>query len=473
MFLYHAPRIIEENNLKAIRLGHKLSAQYNDARTGQASQLTHGVIEIVDIDGWVPKVGIAVQINGKIERTTIKVIIAASRLTGAILGYEFALKGEDSESFRRCIASIYLSKQERATALGLGQMKGLLVGSIDGVFVDNGAGASEKVVSVAVDEMGLIRILAPPGRGDTKGVIEGLNSLLIRMMAEERIGATRDRDALASEIRQLMRQAPPISLDDFERFMLKAFNHYNLYTNKRRLRTRTMRDAGVGIYPAALHKYTQERRHGDAAKKYTPSEVNDRFIPWISKACRKGVVYINNVRFSSTTMEDYFDERAKRPGKVTNPRVWVKRLTGFDQVLLWRKDDAKTEALEMVEEDRLSFGTVSWKQIELDLLDDDHRGKKLEDKGRRNRGKVSVKTHEQITAAERGRGNPLAGMSGATVVAAKDTAALKRAQERGAAETSAYDVQFPQVAVEGVSYTPQRRGPAGSDEEYLKELGLL
>ncbi len=169
MFMYHAPRIIVRDNLKALRNGVVISTQFDKAMSGQSSDITFGVIEIVDIDGWMPKVGVAVKVKGKIVKTTITVVFAVSRLTGAVLGWEFALKGEDGETFRRCIASIFLPKQRRASALGLGTLKGLLHGNIDAVYVDNGAGASESVVAAAVDKMGLIRVLAPRRKARRRG----------------------------------------------------------------------------------------------------------------------------------------------------------------------------------------------------------------------------------------------------------------------------------------------------------------
>ena len=59
-FRYHATkRLIKEYDLKVMRNGGRLSAQYNDARAGQASHLTQGVIEIVDVDGFVAKIAVA------------------------------------------------------------------------------------------------------------------------------------------------------------------------------------------------------------------------------------------------------------------------------------------------------------------------------------------------------------------------------------------------------------------------------
>src|SRR3984893_2144559 len=146
---------------------------------------------LVDIDAFTAKIAIAVKVRGRIRRTYVKVVLAVSRNSHAILGEEITLKGEKASAYRRCIASIHLDKKERAVELKLESAAGLLHGNIDGVFVDNGAGASKEVVEVACVEMGFGMQMAPPGRGDYKGVIEGVNSLMVELMQEEPGGHNR------------------------------------------------------------------------------------------------------------------------------------------------------------------------------------------------------------------------------------------------------------------------------------------
>ncbi len=477
MFKWYAPRIIVRDDLKRIRLGHKTSTQENNAMTGQASQLTGGVIEIVDIDGWEPKVPIAVLVRGKVVPTRIKIIIARSRLTGAILGYEITLRGENAESFRRCIASIYLPKQPRATALGLGKLKGLLHGNIDGIFVDNGAGASESVVAVAVDEMKLVRVIAPPGQGEKKPGIEGFNSALTRMMAEDKIGATRDRDALSRELRRLRQKADPIPLDKFERYFLKIINHSNLYSNKEKLRWKEIKDKKYGISPAALHRYhAKYTKFGSAAKTFTVEEINDRFVPWRSLPCPNGVVTLNGVRFSSTSLETFFNELAKYPGNVKTPEILVKRLTNFDanRQLMWKKAPGVHEILEMVPEDKLRFGaTGAWKALDFEVLDVAVTRKAQKDMERRKRNLVSTEEHKETVAAEQRRGNPYAGMSGFSVVEAKQAGIQQRNMEFAQAEAEAYRLQTPGVAVKADTDAVVPMPAPNSDDEFFQDCDLL
>jgi hypothetical protein len=130
-FFYHArERLLEQQDAGRRRLGPRLAAQYEQPRVGQASHMTFGLnLEVVDVDGFVAKIPVAALISKKIEPVFVTVVFAVSRQTGAVVGYEIAMKGENSESFRRCIASVFVSKKARAQELGLTDVRGLLHGA--------------------------------------------------------------------------------------------------------------------------------------------------------------------------------------------------------------------------------------------------------------------------------------------------------------------------------------------------------
>jgi len=441
MFYNHASQIIERDELKRIRNGEELTAQYDNARIGQAGDLTGGVIEILDVDGFSAKIRVAARVGGKIVPISIVVIFGVSRLSGVVLGYEIAVTGENAESFRRCIASAYTPKSDRAFQLGLDDTKGLLHGNIDAIFVDNGAGASESVIKIACDQMSLKRILPPPARGDLKGVGEGLNCIMVRLMANEKSGYTRGKDPLSKKIRRKKSKNPPIPLDDFERLLLKSINFYNLYTNKRRLRTWQMRNAGVGIAAASIFKYTQAQRRGDAARVLSVAELQDRFIPWLPRTCQKGLITFMKDRFTSTAMEGFFNEHAKANGDVENPEVLVKRVSGSPYKLLWKREDGVVDVLTMTDEDKRTHSATSWKGVDIDHFTQHIEDIVLKGKKNRNSGKVAVKDHDKLVAAERGRGNPLALLAGSSIKEARKNAKRFRDQEHGKLEVEAQNVR--------------------------------
>lgn len=471
-FRHHATkRLIPDLSLKSLREGKRLSVQYNDARVGQASHLTQGLIEILDVDGFVAKIGVAARIGARIESVHMTVMFAVSRLSGAILGYELAIRGENAEAFRRCIASVFLPKVERAQELGLTSTQGLLHGNIDAIFVDNGAGASEHVIVAACDEMGLMRMLPPPGRGDLKGVGEGVNSLMILMMLGEDSAYTRRTDHLSKDTRRRKAKDVPIPLDQFERLLLKAIQHYNLHTNKKRLRSAAMRTAGVELTPAAIFNYTQAQRRGDAARKLTPREVFERFIPWLTRFCRRGLVNFMSMRYTSDELVEHFNEHARQPGRPAPLSVRVKRLDGHAGILLWQKADGTTAVLNIVEEDARSIGSVTWKGLEFLNADDSWREEMLKPARRASRNRVTVRTHSNVVKADGIRaGNEMGGLEGVSAKSARANAEAKQNARRGAAQADAYDIANTGVEVPGSEPALPTESSPAAESSYLRRL---
>ncbi|KAF7963850.1 hypothetical protein AWV80_05360 [Cupriavidus sp. UYMU48A] len=295
------------------------------------------------------------------------------------------------------------------------------------------------------------------------------------MMAEDKLGTTRDTNALAKEMRLLYRRkGKAIPLDDLERYMLRAFNYHNLCHDVSNLRTDEMRKADVDIYPAELHRYTQEERFGDARRVYTEEEVNDRFLPWVQRQCRKGIVYFRGARWTSTGLINYFNEGAKSPGKAKSRPVWLKALTGFQRVLLWKRPDGVKERLEMVLEDARTFGSASWTKMDVYEFDDQYRRMKMAKKTSSLRAQMSNQEHQQHVEAQQRMGNPLAGAIGSTVSAAKDAAALRRDQEIGVAEAASYNMPTPDVKSDGAEVVVQVPNPLDqANEDFYKKQGLL
>lgn len=471
-FRHHATkRLIPDLDLKRLRDGKRLSAQYTDARAGQASHLTQGLIEILDVDGFVAKIGVAARIGGRIESVHMTVMFAVARLSGAILGYELAIRGENAEAFRRCIASVFLPKAERAQELGLTSTKGLLHGNVDAIFVDNGAGASEHVIVAACDEMGLMRMLPPPGRGDLKGVGGGVNSLMILMMLGENSAYTRRTDHLSKDVRRLKAKDAPIPLDQFERLLLRAIQHYNLFTNKRRLRSSQMRKDGIGLTPAAIFEYTQEQRKGDARRKLTPREVFERFIPWQTRTCQRGLVNFMSMRYSSDELVDHFNEHARQPEKRAPMPVRVKRLDGHPLILLWQKSDGTTAVLNMVDEDARSIGSVTWKGLEFLNADDSWREERLKPVRRASRNRVTAKVHASAVKAESIRAeNEMGGLEGVTAKGARANAEAKQNARRGAAQADAYGIADAGVEVPGSEPVRRTEPSQATESSYLRRL---
>jgi hypothetical protein len=333
---YHARNLIARYQLRSMRNGKRLSAMFDAARVGQATDITQGVLAVADIDGWVAKIPVAAMVKGVLTPIPITVLFAVCRNSGAIIGYEIAIEGEKAEAYRRCIASIYTDKTQRAKELGLASADGLLHGTIDAVFVDNGSGASEEVLAAACDEMKLMRMITPPARGDLKSGVENVNGIMIQLFLSERGAYTRGTDPLSQQMRLLARKDRPITLTRFEQLLLLAIQHYNLHTNKAHLRVAGMADADVDITPDAIFRHLQAARIADGKKQLTYRETLTRFIPWQERLVRRGLVSFGNLRFTSDALVALFNEKAEHSTEKDRLlKVKVKRLGGDPRSLIW------------------------------------------------------------------------------------------------------------------------------------------
>ncbi len=128
----------------------------------------------------------------------------------------------------------------------------------------------------------------------------------------------------------------------------------------------------------------------------------------------------------------------------------------------------------MVAEDKRSYGSATWKQIELDHIDDQCQRNTQAKKKPGHRGKMTVREHKRHITSQFNAGNPLAGASGATIEEAKLAAAKQRDQERGAAEAAAYGHKPPLRPTEGTATVvkPKSRQQQ-ANEDYYRKSGLL
>ncbi|PXW22293.1 hypothetical protein [Paraburkholderia caballeronis] len=397
-FLYHVNRyILAKTDAKRRQLGRRLSRKYLSTKSGQATHLTLDMsLEIVDVDGFVAKVPVAGLIAGKIEPIFVTIIFAVSRRTGAVVGYEIAMEGEDNESFRRCIASIYIDKTNRARELGLRDTKDLLHGSIDGVFVDNGAGGSDEVIEAACKESHLIMYLAPPAAGDRKGTGESLNGIMLRLMAEARGAYTRQRDFLSLDLRDRARKEVPITVEQLEELLLVAIQHVNRFSKKRHLRSETMRMNGChNINPTTLWEYHQAARIGDQKVELTEQEAWERFIPWKPGTVRGGKLAALSKRWRSDELDVRYDDFLRcRSGKSDKMKIEYKRVGNHATTLLWRDKQGNRGELELVPEDALMVEVVTWKALELRNWDDAALTMNDEVKKGRHRHKINTLTNK-------------------------------------------------------------------------------
>ncbi|CAG9269500.1 hypothetical protein [Paraburkholderia caribensis] len=436
---YQFNDIVVANKLREIRYGSKAMTQYFGPRTGSSSDITQGVLEILDADGFRPKLPVGALVAGKLQPVEIWIIFAVSRLSGAILGYEIALDRESGKAYQRCLAACLLPKDDRVEALGLQPLKGLLYGNIDGIFTDNGPGKSKAVRKTIDRSLGGIMFNPPGERGDLKPFVERLNETMITIMAEEIAAAyTRRMDRLERIKRRIRRMKKPIPLDNFERFLLKAISHLNLTSNKRKLRTTEMYKAGVGITPAAIHVYQQAQRRGEAARVRSAAEVYDTFLPWDAANCSKGLVLYKQATYGSEELKELARLHSLAPSNDKSFKVKVKRIARFSDTLLCRSEDGKVFDITMTDADKRRFGRVSWKAMELALLDESVQEANLKKPRAKSANQLKSTRQEELDAIEKGRGNAFAGAVGRTKTKARQNGAALRESDFAQAHRAAY-----------------------------------
>ncbi|MFS2106140.1 hypothetical protein [Ralstonia sp. Ralssp135] len=352
-FRYHAKRLIAEHDLKKKRNGQRLHEMYDAARIGRATDPTGGAIEILDVDGFQAKVFIEHPNGRRKTPFQIWVIFAVSRLSSAVVGYSLSLKRENARAYKECLASVHMPKsgpESRAAELGLGNLRGLLHGNYDEIYVDHGPGASESVLGAIVDRLRLARSIPPPRRPELRAIGESLNNLMLQFYQNADAGYSRARDPLSQEKRRAARKAAPVSVDEFERLLLLAINHINLYYAKRRKLTFKLRGRrSINSTPARLFAAYQAAREGDAKRELSPAEVWEKYSDWEWYSCRRGNVKRDDLTYSSEEMKEYFDYQIRWENERSIP-VQVQRARDI-HFMYWRKEDGSVSLLQVSKED--------------------------------------------------------------------------------------------------------------------------
>lgn len=448
-FLYHArARLLEKGDARRKRIGRRLAAQYATARTGQATRMTFGMnLEVVDVDGFEAKIPVAALIKNKIEDVYLTIIFAVSRRTGAVVGYEIAMEGEKSEAFRRCIASIYIPKEKRAKELGLKYWKHLVHGSIDAVFVDNGAGTATDV-NAACHEMGLLQFYAPPQRGDLKSVGESLNNLMVHLLKDLVGGHTREKDFFSKELRKIKRADEFITVEQLEAFLLMAIQHVNRFANKRHLRSEAMRQTKkCSIHPSSLWRWYQKRRVADQRVDLTSEEAWARFIPWQTATVSGGKVRFLCKRWTSDGLKNLYNEHIRKHGRKSGGadrplNIEFKRVGTHATKLLWRSSDGRGGELHLTKEDAAMLGVMTWKELELRNADDAATADKDKTAEARSRSQftLSAKQQKRTDKAEQNRAKPETVLEGNNIKEARKNARVRQDARRFADESTVAQV---------------------------------
>ncbi|MEM5316823.1 hypothetical protein [Paraburkholderia sp. JHI869] len=447
---YRYGKIVQKKRLRERRNGRDLTIKHIAPRPGTSSELTQGVLEILDIDGFRPKIATAALVGNKIVAADIVVIFAVSRLTGALRGYAVCTEGERADGYLRCLISTLLPLDYYLEELGEDPLPGLVQGNFDGVFVDNGAGKAKAVRKATTQSYGGIMFNPPGARPDLKSVVERFNEIIIDIVSEEtEQGFTRANDPLEKKKRRERSKLAPILPRPLERVVLRAIDIYNRTSDQSNLRTAKMRLKGTDISPIDLHEYHQEIRRGKSGRIRSTAEVFDIFLPWKRVRSARGRIIFKKARYSSNELKAVAEAHSRLPGKKT---LWVEVKSPFRgaQHLLCRVPDGTVFEIEMIDEDKIRFGEdLTWLEFEFAKIDERVRQqKKAHEKAtstsprkRRPSGSTHNKAQEHADGTEDFHPDDLAGAIGATKADAKRNSAAFRAGTLWKQQKAAYSAK--------------------------------
>lgn len=417
--------LIPKYGLMAARNGHVVHDANFVILSGTATDYTQGKIETVDVDTWVPKVGIRVKVKGRWKKLYVKVLFAVSRNSRAIVGIEIVLGGEDATAYRRCIASCFMDKSALAKRLELRSPHGLVHGNIDSAFFDNGAGPSKVNALVVCKQMRIGFAISPPASGQKKGCVESLNNCMQNALLDLDGAYSRKTDPLSREIRRKKLLARGTSMGLFIYSVYEGAAVHNLTAYRPQLRSHNDFINGMESFPQKLFLSQQEERRGDARKTWSERELLIRFIDWETRTVSKGRVLFDGVYYTSPHLK-LWAEKQKTYGQPLD--VKVKRFTSDPLYLLWKfPDSEQVETLEVIREDLDRIQNVTWQELSLTKMADAMLKTESDQRQREIGGRITVEQHNGVSDSMRHRteNGDIRDLAGATAADARALAILE------------------------------------------------
>ncbi|WP_157636942.1 hypothetical protein [Burkholderia ubonensis] len=433
--------LIPLHNLLTRRNGSNIHQKHFAPLSGTATDYTQGKFETVDVDGWVPKVGVRVKVQRRWKNISVRVLFAVSRNSRAVLGIEPILTGENAIAYRRCIASCYLDKSRIATEFNLASSDGLLHGNIDGVFVDNGAGPSKDNIRIACSVMRLWFETAPPASGQKKSVVESLNELMVQALVDSPSGYTRKKDPLSTEKRRKAILTRGVSLRQFLASLYEAVRQHNLTAYRPRLRNHEDFIEGAASTPKDIFVSQQAERRGDARRQWSEREILSRFIDWESRTVRCGLVHFHGLRYESAPLKVLAEKHAGLRREAREKLVvLVKRFTADPHHLIWKHTlEDEEKLLTIIPEDIRRVQNLSWQEFYLTQHADTVLKNESESKRRKSKRRVTAEQHKVIAEAERTRAanGDIHDLAGTSVANAKALGIIQHERAWGEREAAA------------------------------------
>ncbi|QEZ44170.1 hypothetical protein D2917_07950 [Cupriavidus oxalaticus] len=359
LFVEYGYRAINDLDLKRKRVGHIDWLQKHGARVGSATDLCGDAIDIYDLDGT--EFNCYLKYGGERQEGIGKpiVIFAVSRRSRAVVGWFVCLEPESGKTYKHCLFSAFTSKARVLSRLGIKEkLKGLVYGMCQQVFFDRGPGISESVRVAVVNGLEIDQAFAEPFRGDLKGLVEGIHRIFQERFASLHGGYRRTNNRADNEKQAHAEEAAVLTLEEFEKILVYAINHYNLTGDITKVWINDMLQEKFELNPAGIFNWYRERRYDGAASDWTDAEIYLRLLEVKELTVRKGAVRLDGGRYSSAELKTYFDKRKQRardPGNFTIP---VRVPMDDGSYLLWEREDGTFTELCETKETHRRYGRV-------------------------------------------------------------------------------------------------------------------
>lgn len=358
LFLEEGWKAVQTYNLKSARAGHIDWLQRHAARTGSATDLCRDVIDIYDLDGTPFNCYLKF---GGVRREGIgkpTVILAISRRTRCVVGWYVVLEDESGKTYKHCLFSAFTPKSRVIERLGIQEkLRGLVHGTCDQVFFDRGPGISRAVTEAVVRELNLDLPMAEPGRGDLKGTVEGVLGLFQRWLSTLPGAFERTGDRVDKEKQDKAEDTAAVTLEEFERCLVKAINEYNLTADVTKVVTVEMtEDSKIELTPAGLFNWYKKRRFGGAAKDWTEAEIYFSLLETRTPTVRRGLVRADGGHYTSTELAMAFNKHRQRLRTPEPMKINIRIPLDDGSYVLWEQEDGSFSELRETGQTRRRFG---------------------------------------------------------------------------------------------------------------------
>lgn len=235
---------------------------------GSSQAIVDGEISVLDLDGTIPKNFIQVNFKGRNRgiRKSVQptVLLAVDRRSSAIVGWYVTFGFENGDAYLSLLFSAFTDKTDDLKRWGVSDLNGMVYGFTSSIFVDRGPAIKESVQKVAVTQLKLRTLIAEPGRGENKGLVEVCHMLMQRDLRDLPGSYMPTGDKAADRARDVaVRKGAGVSLREYMQALLRFISERNLRVNENILYTSELRDAGIPQIPKRVYEFYQQKRRGD------------------------------------------------------------------------------------------------------------------------------------------------------------------------------------------------------------------